>query len=183
MFVDPFVVRLGQRVDDGHGEVGDHQQHELLEDPRKNIRLLSRRMSGRRSVLASVQLLLLLGQEVLEGALQPGDHGHVRHRRLNQRLVEGQNDEQLLQVHLDHGLADQRGPEERPERHEKVPAGDPGQVEQRVGYRSAGQNAEKSHSFHQLLDAQFGAVEHVLQHTLQRLQSGAKKVCTLMREH
>ena len=38
--VDPLVVALGQGVDDGEDEVGDHQQHKLLEDPTQNVAVL-----------------------------------------------------------------------------------------------------------------------------------------------
>lgn len=48
-------------------------------------------------------------------------------------LAERQNDEQFLYVHFDHGLADQGGAEERPERDEEVTTCYAGQVEQRVG--------------------------------------------------
>lgn len=47
-------------------------------------------------------------------------------------LIEGNDDEELLDVHLDDGLADQGSPEEGPEGHQEVAARDARQVKQRV---------------------------------------------------
>lgn len=47
-------------------------------------------------------------------------------------LREEENDEHLLNVHFDNGLANQRGAEKRPEWDEEMATCDAGQVEQRV---------------------------------------------------
>ena len=84
-----------------------------------------------------MQFLLLFPEQLFEGSLDLGpehwDLAEVSHGRVDQALVEGEDDEELLDVHLDHGLPDQGGPEEGPEGHEEVAARDPGQVEQGVG--------------------------------------------------
>jgi hypothetical protein len=42
LLLDPLVVALRQRVEDGQDEEGDHGQHELLEDPAQQARTLKR---------------------------------------------------------------------------------------------------------------------------------------------
>ena len=66
-----------------------------------------------------------------------GDGGDVSDGRVEETLVERQYDEELLDVHLDDGLADERRAEEGPEGDEEVTARDSSQVEQRVRNRSA----------------------------------------------
>ena len=76
-----------------------------------------------------------------EGHRQPrpdgGESGDVSDGRVEETLVESQNHEEHLNVHLDDGLADERRAEEGPEGDEEVAARDSGQVEQRVRYRGA----------------------------------------------
>ena len=76
-----------------------------------------------------------------EGPSQPrpdaGDCGDVADGRVEETLVERQYDEELLDVHLDDGLADERRSEKGPEGDEEVTARDSSQVEQRVRNRSA----------------------------------------------
>ncbi len=81
-----------------------------------------------------------------------------RDSRLQQRLVEGENHKDLLDVHLDDGLADERGPEEGPEGDEEMTAGDTGQVEQGIGNGGAEEDAEEAGPLHQHLDAVFPAL-------------------------
>lgn len=84
-----------------------------------------------------MELLLLLSEQLLEGPLhlgaEDGQPADVAHGHVDQTLVEGEDHEEGLDVHLDDGLADQGGPEEGPEGDQEVAAGDPRQVEQRVG--------------------------------------------------
>jgi hypothetical protein len=84
-----------------------------------------------------VQLQLLLLQEFLERLLHAfpddGQELEMRHRPLEVGFVEGNYDEQFLHVHLDDGLPNQGGAEERPKRDARVAAGYPGEVKERVG--------------------------------------------------
>lgn len=68
-----------------------------------------------------MEVRLLVGEERLEGALQRFAHQrNVRQhvdRLLDEHLVERDHHEDLLDMHLDDRLADQRRPEERPEGH------------------------------------------------------------------
>lgn len=51
-------------------------------------------------------------------------------RFLDERFVERNDDKHFLYVHLNHSLANERGTEERPERHQKMTARNAGQIEQ-----------------------------------------------------
>merc|ERR1719433_1127055 len=94
-----------------------------------------------------MQLLLLRSKQLPERPRQPrpdaGDGGDVSDGRVEETLVERQYDEELLDVHLDDGLADERRAEEGPEGDEEVTARDSSQVEQRVRNRSACQDPKK----------------------------------------
>lgn len=83
-----------------------------------------------------MQLALLAVEEGAERLLEllsyHRDDNEPLERGLDQGLVKGDDDEQLLNVHLDDSLADQGGTEERPEGDQKVAACDAGEVEQRV---------------------------------------------------
>ncbi len=81
-----------------------------------------------------------------------------RDSRLQQRLVEGENHKDLLDVHLDDGLADERGPKEGPEGDKEMAAGDAGQVEEGVGNGGAEEDAEEAGPLHQHLYAVFPAL-------------------------
>lgn len=48
-------------------------------------------------------------------------------------------------MHLDNSFPQHRGPEEGPERHQEVSAGEAGQVEQWVGDWRAGQYTRETH--------------------------------------
>ena len=84
-----------------------------------------------------MEFFFLFLQEFFEWSLELfADNRHlvqVGHDRLDQGLVEGHDDEDLLDVHLDNGFPDQRGAKEGPERNQEVSARDPGQVEQWIG--------------------------------------------------
>jgi len=136
--VQPLVVALGQRVDDGHHEVAHHADDECLEDPGQQVaRISSSGSRARCSSLLAMQSLLLVLQEGLERLLQLVTEQRQRGQEidgpLDQRLIEGDDHEDLLDVHLDHRLANQRGSEERPEWHQEVAAGDSCQIEQGIG--------------------------------------------------
>lgn len=79
----------------------------------------------------------MLGQKFLEGTLKfrshVGDPVEIGHSSFDEAFVERENDEDLLDVHLDDGLADEGGTEEGPEGNEKVATSDAGKVEQRIG--------------------------------------------------
>ena len=76
-----------------------------------------------------------------EGPRQPrpdtGDGSDVADGRVEETFVERQYDEELLDVHFNDGLADERRAEEGPEGDEEVTARNSSQVEQRVRNRSA----------------------------------------------
>jgi hypothetical protein len=151
--------------------------------------------ASRRRLFCSldVQLFFLAAQQRLErdGHLcaEDGDGGDVADSSVEQVLVEGHNDKDLLDVHLDDGLADQSGAEKSPEGDEEVAAGDAGQIEQGIGdlgggggggekddikhktmkhntlqytYGGAGQNSQEPHLLHNFLDSQFCTVKNVL---------------------
>lgn len=89
-----------------------------------------------------MQALLLILEERLEGLLQLAPK--YRHRgnqidsAFDERLIKSNNHKYLLYMHLDDGLANERGSKERPEWHQKVAARDPSQIEQRIGNLSNG---------------------------------------------
>lgn len=134
LFLQPLVVALGQRVDDRDHKVGHHQNDKLLKDARQQVAATTGTSACR--PLLAMQMGLLVVEERLEGLLEHlADHGNVReqvNRLLDERLVERNHHKDLLDVHLDDGLADQRGPEERPEGDQEVAASDSRQIKQRI---------------------------------------------------
>lgn len=131
-----FAVAGREGVEDGNHKVDDHQHNKLFKDGGQHVALVA----GAILVLV-VQFLFLLGQNGANWRLQlqsyagysveKGDGG------LEEVLIEGHDHEHLLDVHLDDRLPDQGGPEEGPEGHQEVPAGDARQVEEWVGYGCA----------------------------------------------
>ena len=82
-----------------------------------------------------------------------GDDMEQLDGRLQQGLIEGEHHKDHLDVHLDDRLADQRRPEKGPERDQEVAARNAGQVEQRIGYGGAEEDAHESRPLHQHLYA------------------------------
>lgn len=59
-------------------------------------------------------------------------------------LSADENDEQLLEMHLEYGFADQRRPEKRAERNEEVAAHYTSHIEQRIRNGGTGQDAPEA---------------------------------------
>lgn len=131
--VQALVVALRQRIDDRDDKVGDHQNDKLLKDARQQITTATG-STRRPSRSLAMQMRLLVAEERLKGLLQW--LAHQRNvcqqvdRLLDERLVEGDHHKYLLDVHLDHSLADQRGPEEGPEWHQEVATSNSRQIKQ-----------------------------------------------------
>ena len=81
----------------------------------------------------------------------PQNHlpANIKHR-LDVLLIEDYDDHQLLNVHLDDGLADERGAKEGPEGDERVAADDARQVKERIGNGGTGEDAEEAHPLHEV---------------------------------
>lgn len=130
------VIALGQRVDNGYHKIADHGNNERLKDLGQHVAGIASSASTSSTLLA-MQALLLVLEERLERLLQlvaeHWDCGQQVDRPLNESLVEGNDYEDLLDVHLDHGLANERGSEEGPEWHQKMAASYASQVKKGIG--------------------------------------------------
>lgn len=127
------MVRLRERIYNRYDEIKHHGNHELFENRPQNVppSAVGRRFRG-----IFVQFLFLSIQERFERYLKLLAHYRDELQPFQGRFYEGlikcDDDEHFLDVHFDDSFADQRRAEERPERHQEMPACDARQVEKRI---------------------------------------------------
>lgn len=129
LLVYPLVVTLGERVHYRYHKVQDHGKYELLEDGSEQVASFGYVLGG-----FPVELDFLAVEESFERFLelvsyygqyfQPGEGGCYK------SFVEGDDNEQFLDVHLDDGFSDEGCSEEGPEWHQEVTAGDACEIEE-----------------------------------------------------
>lgn len=129
LLVDPLVPALRERVDDRQDEVDNHSYHEELKDPAQQVAFVLLR-------LAAMELLFLVCEEGLEGLLHllsdDGNECYQINGFIDQLLAERHDDDDLLEMHFNHSLADKRRAEKRPEWHKEMAARDAGEVEEGI---------------------------------------------------
>lgn len=127
--MNSLVPALRERVDDRQHKVENHSYHEHLEDLAQQVALVLLR-------LAAMELLFLVCEEGLERLLHllsdDGNECYQINGLVDQLLAERDDDDDLLEMHFNHSLADKRRAEKRPEWHQEMAARDAGEVEQRI---------------------------------------------------
>lgn len=120
---------LSQRVDDRQDKVQDHAYHEYFEDLLKEIALVL-------LCLPAVKLFFLVCEESLEWLLHlatdNGNECYQIHGFVHQLFAESDDDDDFLEMHFNHSLADKSRTEESPKWHQEMAACDSSEIKQRV---------------------------------------------------